>query len=317
MEGSPTDRPIDVFISHASADRVPAAELRRQLETRGIACWMAPDDVRGPASWAEQIVAAIERSRVVVVLISAAANASAHVAREVNLAHARAKAVLPVRLADVQPAGALEYLVTLVQRVDAFPPPADRHFERVAERVAALLEQPLPPRAAPSRRSRPAAGLLTRPTVVAGAGIALLALLVVAVLLRPPGAIDPGETSSPTTPSGTVTLDSVITEPSGVRAEGSYTNLRVGRDGVLFIGQPVDASASWLPVWATLLPSSQSAGLESGRWQAVRPAVEGGFRWYAVMGPASSGAGPVLADIREQGPESALILARSEPKTTD
>jgi hypothetical protein len=116
---------------------------------------------------------------------------------------------------------------------------------------------------------------------------------------------------------GTVTLLTVDVDGSVVSAEGTYQNLRLGRDGVLLIGQPKDGSRDWLPVWATLVPESQAGGFESGHWQAGGPRGEGGYRWYAVIGPMSSGAAGFLSDVRENGPDSDLVLARSEPRTTD
>jgi hypothetical protein len=133
--------------------------MRRYLEQSGYSCWMAPDDVRGMDPWAEQILEAIEGCRVMVVLLSANANASRHVSREVNLALGRGKAILPVRIEEVPPEGALEYLLSLVQRVDAFPPPFRTHLEQIQAHLAAVLAQPIEasvatPRSAGQRRRR-------------------------------------------------------------------------------------------------------------------------------------------------------------------
>ena len=138
---------IDVFISHASGDVVLARELRRHLEADGYRCWMAPDDVSGPKSWAEQIVESIDACRVMLVLISSVANESDHVSKEVDIAIEHGKAVLPIRLEDVVPAGALQYLLALAQWMDAFPGGFDTHAAEVQRRVAAIIEAdaPLPP----------------------------------------------------------------------------------------------------------------------------------------------------------------------------
>ncbi len=138
---------IDVFISHASGDVLLARELRRHLEAGGYRCWMAPDDVSGPKSWAEQIVESIDACRVMLVLISSVANESGHVSKEVDIAIEHGKAVLPIRLEDVVPAGALQYLLALAQWMDAFPGGFDAHAAEVQRRVAAIIEAdvPLPP----------------------------------------------------------------------------------------------------------------------------------------------------------------------------
>jgi hypothetical protein len=100
---------------------------------------MAPDDIVGTQTWTEQILGAITDSRAMIVLISAASNASPHVSREVNLALGKGRAVLPIRIADVPPQGSLEYLLSLVQRVDAFPPPITDHSDRVMRRLESIV----------------------------------------------------------------------------------------------------------------------------------------------------------------------------------
>jgi hypothetical protein len=144
-------RGADVFISYGSDDAELARELRRHLERGGYSCWMAPDDVAGPKSWAEQIVEAIASCKVVLVLISSVANRSTHVSKEVDLAMAHGKAVLPVRVEDVAPTGALQYLLALAQWIDAFPGGLGPHADEVRRRVAAIIEAeaPLPELPAP------------------------------------------------------------------------------------------------------------------------------------------------------------------------
>ena len=130
----------DLFISHSSADADAARELRVVLERAGYTCWMAPDDVVGTGTWTEQILAGIVATKAMVVLVSARANRSDHVSREVALALGREHPVLPVRIEPVGPEGSLEYLLSLVQRLDAFPPPIATHSEAILRRIGALLE---------------------------------------------------------------------------------------------------------------------------------------------------------------------------------
>ena len=95
----------DLFISHSHQDVLAARDLRALLEAAGYTCWMAPDDVTGAVPWAEQILDAIDASKVMIVLLSKAANDSNHVSKEVGLALERDKALLPVRVEDVMPTG--------------------------------------------------------------------------------------------------------------------------------------------------------------------------------------------------------------------
>ena len=150
--------PMDLFISHSSADVEVARELRGVLESAGYTCWLAPDDVIGTGTWTEQILAAINACRAAIVLVSSTANQSIHVSREVNLALAREKVVLPIRIEAVAPEGSLEYLLSLVQRVDAFPPPLADHGRQILRRLEAILRPggvPAAPDARPPKAPPP------------------------------------------------------------------------------------------------------------------------------------------------------------------
>jgi hypothetical protein len=122
----------DVFISYASEDRATALEVCTALERRSIRCWMAPRDIRPGADWSGSIVAAIKASRALLLVFSKHANTSKHIAREIDRAIDREIPIVPLRIDDVAPAGALEYGLSTVQWLDAFTQPLDGHIERLA-----------------------------------------------------------------------------------------------------------------------------------------------------------------------------------------
>lgn len=132
----------DLFISHSSMDVEWTRDLRRQLEAAGYTCWMAPDDVAGPTPWAEQILEAIEACRVMIVVVSRHANASAHVSKEVGAALEHDKPLLPIRTEAIVPTGSLNYLLQLVQWVDAFPGELAQHLDRIRRAVAYSIPAP-------------------------------------------------------------------------------------------------------------------------------------------------------------------------------
>ena len=149
----------DIFVSYSQADCAAAAELVAHVEAQGMPCWVAPRDVTPAADWAEEIIDAIAAARVMVLLFSATANASAQVRREVERAVHREVTIVPFRLADVVPSRSLEYFLSTQQWLDAFPPPMAPHYARLCTRLAAILAppqaQPLPPTPTPVHQASP------------------------------------------------------------------------------------------------------------------------------------------------------------------
>jgi nitrous oxidase accessory protein NosD len=215
--------PIDVFISYGHADLAIAREMRTHLEAGGYRCWLAPDDVTGPTTWADQIVKAIRDCRVLLVLVSSDANGSDHVSKEVDLAVEYGKPQLPVRIEDFTPSGTLRYLLGLAQWVDAFPGPIEPHTDAVIRRLATLVADDLAStgKGPPSRpqapqedqgRTRPWA---RRAVLAITAVVAVAAVVVGAYLLidDPPKPPDDSTVSNETTVAGSSTTETPTTGP--------------------------------------------------------------------------------------------------------
>ena len=154
--------------------------------------------------------------------------------------------------------------------------------------------------------------------VAAIAGVLLTALVVLGIVQNRD---DPTAAATPVPPpaQASVTLEVVTTGPSEVRGNGSYAELDPRSQVVLFMGRPLDvAEAEWIPVPAALAPQSEVDGRSAGHWEATWPgAPEGRWQWFALVAPAAAGAGDAYADLRRNGPDSDLALARSEPQSTD
>src|SRR5262245_1293146 len=104
----------DVFISHSSRDKTVADAVCATLERRGIRCWIAPRDVPPGEAWPRVITGAINGSRVMVLVVSAAANTSDQIGREVTLAANRGLTIVPIRVEDVVPNDELAYYLARV-----------------------------------------------------------------------------------------------------------------------------------------------------------------------------------------------------------
>jgi hypothetical protein len=128
-----------VFVSYSQHDSGTAFALVKHVEAAGVPCWVAPRDVTPGAEWAAEIVEAIAASRVMVLVLSASADRSQQVHREVERAVHRRVPVLPFRIEHVSPSRTLEYFLSTQHWLDAFPPPMEPHYARLTAHLKTLL----------------------------------------------------------------------------------------------------------------------------------------------------------------------------------
>lgn len=131
----------DTFISYSNQDRTVADAAVAVLESRGIRCWIAPRNITPGLDWSEAIIDAIEHSAVMVLILSATANASPQIKREVERAVNRGIPIIPFRIEDVPLSKALEYFISSPHWLDAMTPPLEEHLQYLADTVQLLLER--------------------------------------------------------------------------------------------------------------------------------------------------------------------------------
>jgi len=129
----------DVFISYSSLDKAVADAVCAKLESQKVRCWIAPRDVPAGQSWAGAIVNAIRTSRVFVLVLSSDSNKSTQVVREVEQAVEYAIPILPFRIENIEPSDEMRYFIKSIHWLDAMNPPMERHLEKLANSVQALL----------------------------------------------------------------------------------------------------------------------------------------------------------------------------------
>jgi hypothetical protein len=163
----------DVMISYATADRAVADRVCSRLEQKGLCCWIAPRDVVPGASYAAEVIDAINSSRALVLVLSRRANESPHVLREVERAVSKGVCVIPFKTGSFELSKPMEYLVSSQHWFAAPDPPTDASVEQLACAVARTLSAPASG-GSPTADIRPAAGAATiLPAVLA---VALLCL---------------------------------------------------------------------------------------------------------------------------------------------
>lgn len=127
------------FVSFSSVDRAKAKLICEQLEQAGIRCWISLRDVEPGTNFQASIVSAIQKSKIMVLVFSGNTNRSGEIHKELALASAFKIAVLPVRIVDVNPAGALLYELATRQWIDAFDD-WDLAMKRLAATIRASLD---------------------------------------------------------------------------------------------------------------------------------------------------------------------------------
>jgi formylglycine-generating enzyme required for sulfatase activity len=95
--------------------------------------------------WGEAIINAITECRVLVLIFSSRADASAQVRREVERAISKGKIIVPFRIENVLPSGAMEYAISTTHWLDALTPPLEKHLAELCESVQRLTGD-IPPK---------------------------------------------------------------------------------------------------------------------------------------------------------------------------
>jgi hypothetical protein len=100
---------------------------------------------------------------VLLLVLSEQSNESQFVHREVERAVSKAKPILPVRIREIAPSGALEFFLSQAQWVDAWQPPMERHLDQLLKAIRALGGEATVPTAAGVASTAAVSGLRRRP----------------------------------------------------------------------------------------------------------------------------------------------------------
>lgn len=136
----------DVFISYSTKDKAVADAVCATLESQKIRCWIAPRDVPPGQPYAASLVNAISESSVVVLVLSEGSNSSNHVLREVGEAVDNGIPIIPFRIDNIEPSEEMRYYIKSIHWLDAMTPPLEKHLDKLASSVQALLSAGEEPR---------------------------------------------------------------------------------------------------------------------------------------------------------------------------
>ncbi|RPI81225.1 MAG: TIR domain-containing protein [Chloroflexi bacterium] len=201
----------DVFISYSNKDKTVANAVLAGLEDQGIRCWIAPRDVDPGSLWSEAIVNAIGSSKVMIVIMSGNSNNSKQVVREVERAVASEVIIIPFRIENVDPTGAMAYFLATQHWLDALTPPLENHIEKLGKTIQLILsggDKPVVEQLqnVPVEKTIPVSRRNPGSLTIALLGIAVLALFAVFIWPRIGRDISSISTPSPTTGSSPVAV---------------------------------------------------------------------------------------------------------------
>ena len=104
-----------------------------------IRCWVAPRDILPGQDWAESIEGAISKSKLLIIIFSSYSNNSKQVSRETSLAFNSEVTVIPFRIEDIEPKGAMKYYLLNTHWQDALTPPIENHIKKLIEIASTFI----------------------------------------------------------------------------------------------------------------------------------------------------------------------------------
>jgi len=155
----------EVFISYSREDKDRVLDLAARLRAAGVSLWIDQGGIDGATLWGEEIVNALEGSKVLLLAVTAAATKSHNVAKEVVLVSERKGHILPVHLEPTTIPASLKYPLAGIQHIEYYNGDADANLKvilRSLERAGVTISPPRPvaqPPAADAAASKPAAAL--------------------------------------------------------------------------------------------------------------------------------------------------------------
>jgi hypothetical protein len=131
--------PHEVFISYSQPDRDVAQSLCSYLETNGITCWISPRNVLPGANYPASIIAAIDNSRIIILVFSKSSNTSRHVFRELEEAVLKNIRILPFRIDDELLSDDMKYFINIHHWLDAFKNSPETYFDELLGSIRSYL----------------------------------------------------------------------------------------------------------------------------------------------------------------------------------
>ena len=128
----------EVFVSYARTDRERVMELVERMRSAGIGVWVDEGGIHGASLWGQEIVDAIDASKVMVLMISDSSITSDNVVKELSIASEEKKPILPVYLQRSQLPKSMRYQLAGIQHIEFFEGQEDEAFQSMLVSLSRL-----------------------------------------------------------------------------------------------------------------------------------------------------------------------------------
>jgi hypothetical protein len=130
--------PAEVFVSYSRKDQERIAPWLQRIQDAGVSVWIDVRGIDGAALWGQEIVEAIERCKVFMLVLSEASAPSPQVVKEVSLAAESNRRILPLLLDPVPIPSAMRYHLAGLQQIELFGTDSEEKLQAILRSLVGL-----------------------------------------------------------------------------------------------------------------------------------------------------------------------------------
>ena len=128
----------EVFVSYARVNRERVLQLVERMRSAGVGVWIDEGGIHGASLWGQEIVDAIESSKVMLLMLSDASITSDNVVKELSIASEDKKPILPVYLHQAVIPKSMRYQLAGIQHIEYFEGNEDAAFRSMCVALSRL-----------------------------------------------------------------------------------------------------------------------------------------------------------------------------------
>ena len=128
----------EVFVSYARSDRERVLQIVERIRSKGIRVWVDEGGIHGASLWEQEIVDAIDASKVMILMVSNSSINSDNVVKELSIASEDKKPILPVYLNRSKIPKSMRYQLAGIQHIEFFEGQEDLAFQSMIVSLSKL-----------------------------------------------------------------------------------------------------------------------------------------------------------------------------------